>query len=53
VVVFTADLSGNIPSVLLSNFIIPAAQSSEPLPENPQGVALLEARISEIEQSEP
>jgi len=49
VVVFTADLSGNAPSVILSNFIIPAARSTEPLPENPEGVALLEARISEIE----
>jgi CubicO group peptidase (beta-lactamase class C family) len=49
VVIFTADLSGNLPSVVLSNYIIPAARSSEPLPENPEGVALLEARISEIE----
>jgi CubicO group peptidase (beta-lactamase class C family) len=49
VVVITADLSGNLPSVLLSNFIIPAARSSAPLPENPEGVVLLEARISEIE----
>jgi CubicO group peptidase (beta-lactamase class C family) len=53
VVVFTADLSGNTPSVILSNFIIPAARSPEPLPENPEGVALLEARINEIQQSEP
>jgi len=52
VVVFTADLSGNMPSALLSNFIIPAAQSSEPLSENPEGVAQLEARISKIEQGE-
>jgi len=49
VVVFTADLSDNAPSVILSNFIIPAARSTEPLPENPEGVALLEARIKEIE----
>jgi CubicO group peptidase (beta-lactamase class C family) len=49
VIVVTADLSGNLPSVLLSSFIIPAARSSEPLPENPKGVALLEARIGEIE----
>jgi CubicO group peptidase (beta-lactamase class C family) len=48
VVVFTADLPGNVPSVLLSSFIIPAARSSEPLPENPEGVALLKARIDEI-----
>ena len=50
VVVFTADLPGNTPSVLLSSFILPAAKSPEPLPENPQGVALLEARIGEIER---
>jgi CubicO group peptidase (beta-lactamase class C family) len=49
VVVFTADLSGNLPSVVLSNYIVPAARSSEPLPENPEGVAHLQARISEIE----
>ncbi len=53
VVVFTADLSGNAPSVILSNFIIPAARSPEPLPENPEGVALLEVRINEIQQPEP
>jgi CubicO group peptidase (beta-lactamase class C family) len=53
VVVFTADLSGNAPSVILSNFIIPAARSSEPLPENSQGAALLEARINGIRQSGP
>jgi CubicO group peptidase (beta-lactamase class C family) len=51
VVVFTADLPGNTPSVLLSSFIIPAARSPEPLPENPEGVALLEARIDEIQRS--
>jgi CubicO group peptidase (beta-lactamase class C family) len=49
VVVFTADLSGNTPSAILSSFIIPAARSPEPLPENPEAVALLEARIGEIE----
>jgi CubicO group peptidase (beta-lactamase class C family) len=49
VVVLTGDLSGNLPSVVLSNYIIPAARSSEPLPENPEGVALLKARINEIE----
>ncbi len=50
VVVFTADLSGNAPSVILSNFIIPAARSPEPLPENPEGVALLQDRINQIQQ---
>lgn len=53
VVVFTANLSGNVPSVILSSFIIPAAKSPEPLPENPEGVALLKARINEIQPSEP
>ena len=43
------DLALHLPSVLL---IIPAAQSSEPLPENPEGAALLEARIEEIAQLE-
>jgi hypothetical protein len=53
VVVFTADLSGNAPSVILSNFIIPAARSPEPLPENPEGVARLEVRVQEIQRSKP
>jgi CubicO group peptidase (beta-lactamase class C family) len=53
VVVFTADLPGSEPSMLLSNYILPAARSSEPLPENPQGVARLEEWIREIRQSEP
>jgi CubicO group peptidase (beta-lactamase class C family) len=53
VVVFTADLSGNVPSAVLSTFIVPVAKSPEPLPENPEGVARLEARINEIQQSEP
>ncbi len=50
VVAVTADLSGNAPSAILSNYIIPAARSPEPLPENPEGVALLQARIHEIQQ---
>jgi hypothetical protein len=53
VVVFTGDISGNAPSAILATFIVPAAQSPEPLPDNLQGVALLEARISEFEQPEP
>ena len=53
VVVFTADIPGNAPSVILATFIRPAARSPEPLPDNHQGVALLEARISEFEQSAP
>jgi CubicO group peptidase (beta-lactamase class C family) len=47
VVVFTADLPGSEPSMLLSNFILPAVRSSEPLAENPEGVARLESRIEE------
>ena len=46
VVVFTGASSG---TMLLNTFILPAVKSSEPLPENPQGVALLESLISEIE----
>ncbi|MFQ5796390.1 MAG: serine hydrolase domain-containing protein [Candidatus Bipolaricaulia bacterium] len=47
VVVFTSDLrEGNdqdvIPFALLHSFIIPAAQSSTPLPENPDDVARLD-----------
>jgi CubicO group peptidase (beta-lactamase class C family) len=53
VVVFAADVSGNLPSVILSSFILPAARSSDPLPENPEGLARLEARIDEIRHSEP
>ena len=48
VVIFTGDIQGSAPSLLLSTYIVPAARSAEPLPENPQGVALLEARISEM-----
>jgi len=46
-VVFTGALSDeSTPSLLIDTFIIPAAKSSEPLPENPQGLALLESRIN-------
>jgi CubicO group peptidase (beta-lactamase class C family) len=48
VVIFTGDIQGSAPSTLLSAYIVLAARSSEPLPENPQGVALLEAGISEL-----
>lgn len=56
VVAFTGGLQRvdfGLPQLLVDNFIIPAAKSSEPLPENPQGAALLESRINEIEQLEP
>jgi CubicO group peptidase (beta-lactamase class C family) len=47
VVVFTADLPGSEPSMLLSSYILPAVRSWEPLAENPEGVARLESRIEE------
>jgi CubicO group peptidase (beta-lactamase class C family) len=53
VVVFTVDLPGSEPSLLLGSFILPAARSSQPLPENPEGVALLQARIDAIRGVEP
>jgi len=46
VVVFVSHLSDNdfyVPQRLLEDFVIPAAQSASPLPENPDGIALLEA----------
>jgi CubicO group peptidase (beta-lactamase class C family) len=51
VVVFTSDLADNdffVPESLLKQYIIPAAQSSTPLPENSNGVALLESRIKAL-----
>jgi hypothetical protein len=37
--------------VILSSFILPAARSPDPLLENPEGVAHLEARIDKIQRS--
>jgi CubicO group peptidase (beta-lactamase class C family) len=51
VVVFTSDLAESdffVPESLLKQYIIPAAQSSTPLPENANGVALLESRIKAL-----
>jgi CubicO group peptidase (beta-lactamase class C family) len=51
VVVFTSDLSESnffVPESLLKQFIIPAAESSTPLPANPHGVALLESHIKSL-----
>jgi CubicO group peptidase (beta-lactamase class C family) len=51
VVAFVSDLSDNdfyVPQILLNDFIIPAAKSSSPLPDNPGGAALLEARIEAL-----
>ena len=51
VVVFSSDLANEdffVPETLLKSLIIPAARSSAPLPDNPDGVALLQARIESI-----
>lgn len=51
IVVFTSDLPEQqffVPQELLDAFIIPAAQSSKPLPENPAGVARLTSLIGTL-----
>ena len=51
VVVFVSDLEEQdfyVPQRLLNDFIIPAAKSATPLPDNPEGVALLESRIEAL-----
>jgi len=51
VVVFTSSLEDNdfyVPQRLLNEFIIPAAVTSSSLPDNPEGVALLESNILEL-----
>ncbi len=51
VVVFTSSLEDNdfyVPQTLLNEFIIPAAVTSSTLPDNPEGVALLESLIEEL-----
>ena len=51
VVVFVSDLEERdfyVPQELLTDFIIPAAKSSMPLPDSPDGVALLESRIETL-----
>jgi CubicO group peptidase (beta-lactamase class C family) len=51
VVVFTSSLDDNdfyVPQTLLTEFIIPAAVTSSTLPDNPEGVALLESIIVEL-----
>jgi CubicO group peptidase (beta-lactamase class C family) len=53
VVVFTSELEDRdfyVPQELLTEFILPAAKSSTPLPGNPDGVALLQARIEALAQ---
>jgi len=50
VAVITGDFPGTTSRYLVDTFIVPAAWSSEPLPENPEALALLESRISEAGQ---
>jgi CubicO group peptidase (beta-lactamase class C family) len=47
VVVVTGRLPADEPRLLIDSFIVPAARSLEPLPPNPEGLALLQARIAE------
>ena len=51
VVVFVSDLEEQdfyVPQRLLNDFIIPAAESSTPLPNNPEGMTLLESRLKAL-----
>jgi CubicO group peptidase (beta-lactamase class C family) len=51
VVVFVSDLPESdfyVPQGLLTDFIIPAAKSASPLPDNPEGMALLESRVEAL-----
>ena len=51
VVVFTSSLEDNdfyVPQTLLNEFVIPAAIAPSTLPDNPEGVALLEEIIVEL-----
>jgi hypothetical protein len=50
VAVFTGGHAEETPVSLARHLIAVAAQSSEPLPENPKGVALLESLSEEVEQ---
>jgi len=45
--IITGDFSGTTSRYLVDTFIIPAAKSPEPLPENAEGLALLESRITD------
>lgn len=47
VVVVTAGLADSSPEVLVNSFIIPAVRSSDPLPENPEAVAQLQALMGD------
>jgi metal-dependent hydrolase (beta-lactamase superfamily II) len=53
VAVFVSELAESdfyVPQLLLDGYIVPAAQSAEPLPPNPDGVAELEARTRALAQ---
>jgi CubicO group peptidase (beta-lactamase class C family) len=50
VVVVSGEFSDTASRYLVDAFIIPAAKSPGPLPENPDGVTLLESRIEEVAQ---
>lgn len=55
VVVFTSGLIPNdffAPETLLNSYILPAAKSTEPLPENSEGVAALEAAAAALSNPE-
>jgi CubicO group peptidase (beta-lactamase class C family) len=47
VAIITGDFSGTASAYLVDGFIVPAARSAEPLPENPTALAQLNARIDE------
>jgi hypothetical protein len=56
VVVFTSGMSltdFSIPERLLENYILPAALSSAPLPENPSGLGRLRAQMGALENPSP
>jgi CubicO group peptidase (beta-lactamase class C family) len=51
VVVFASDLEERdfyVPQELLTGFVLPAIRSSTPLPENPDGAALLRSQIEAL-----
>jgi hypothetical protein len=51
VVVFTSDLNDNdfyIPQGLLYDYVIPAAEASRPLPDNPEGLTFLQSRLESL-----
>jgi CubicO group peptidase (beta-lactamase class C family) len=53
VVVFTSDLPEDefyTPQTLLEEAIIPAAVSQAPLPDNPEGVVLMESLVTELQE---